>query len=680
MHTTQWIRSGRMCLLGIILVMGISWPALAAGIKDSESATHDSDASQHRIVDHYRFNGFEVIQFELPVLSVYSYLLISDGQALMIDPVRDIRFYLETARQNGATISGIWLSHSHADFIAGHMEMVKAVGCPIYQSHLSGVAYAAESLREGSSLTLGGLTVKFIETPGHTPDGMCALVFGPGQPQSPQVMFTGDVLFVGSVGRPDLLEGTVTAAWLAGAAFDSWTGKIAGLGDDVRFFPAHGAGSLCGAHLSDEPNSTIGREKAANPYFKHTRRSDFIAALLEGLPEAPQYFKHNARINRQGPDLAAWDAPLPAEIPANQDLSDPERYYVVDLRDAKAYAAGHIPKAVNIAVRGRLETWVGIMVPWEAQLVVCGSSEELREARRRLLRVGYQPQFIDYRSWQAAAHPLTVSPGIKPAELFARKQNGSAPVVVDVRLPNEWMALRIGTVLNLPLNRLDQLSRQLDPNEPVVTVCNSAYRSSLAVGVLERRGFTRAMSLDGGSEAWIQAGLPVLEPTAPGQMAGAAAALKKFVRLPEFIAPESLKRLLMDLPGTFDLIDIRPPAHFQDYHLPGARNMEPAELLANAALLVGPSPLIIVDRDGYLAAALAGALVQKTERSIKVLYSGLAGYWSQTTGVTAPPAATPAAPVPPVVSPESAPAAVKPAAPATPAQPSVAPKRKSAGC
>ena len=487
-----------------------------AAIRDSESATHGQDASQYRIVDTYDFGAVKVIQFELPVLSTYSYLLFSDGEALLVDPGRDTFIYQETAKKQKLTIKGVYLSHSHADFVAGHTEIVKAIGSPIYQSHNSGAKYPIKAVDEKASLTVGKATVRFIDTPGHTPDGMCALVYGPDDPQKALLVFTGDVLFVGSVGRPDLLEGQVSAAWLASSMFDSWNQKIAKLGDDVRVFPAHGAGSLCGAHLSNEPYSTIGKEKSSNPYLQYTARGEFVAALLQDLPEAPQYFKHNAAMNRNGPEPVAWGAPLPPEIPPKAELSDPKKYYVVDIRGPEEYAEGHIPNSVNIGLRGRFETWTGIMVPWDAKLVAAGSPEELKEAVYRLNRIGYKAEVLSYESWRKAGLSLRKTPPIAPRDLYEKMQAGTAPVIVDVRLPNEWMALRIGTVLNMPLNRIDKMHRQLDPGEPVVAVCNSAYRSSMAVGVFERNGFQQPMSLEGGSEAWINASLPVFESAKAG--------------------------------------------------------------------------------------------------------------------------------------------------------------------
>ncbi|HOX08303.1 MAG TPA: rhodanese-like domain-containing protein [Planctomycetota bacterium] len=658
--------------LALCLGAALSGPALAAGIKDSESASHGDEAAGYQLVQTYTHPGFRVMQFSLAVLSHYSYILASGKDALVVDPGRDVDAYLAFARKEGLTVRGVYLTHSHADFVAGHLELAKAAGCPVHVNEKSAVGYRHEPLREGSVIRVGEAEVRLLETPGHTPDGTCGLVWSQGKPRA---MFSGDTLFVGSVGRPDLLEGTMSAAELAGMGFDTWTNKLSKLPDDLAVLPAHGAGSLCGAHLRDEPSTTIGQERASNPYFQHRARSTFVAAVLDGLPEAPQYFKHNAAMNRKGPELVDWKA-APKAAPADKGLTDPARNYVVDLRDAKAFAAGHVPNSVNIGLRGRLETWVGIMVPWGSNLVLCGSAAETAEAARRLHRVGYSGRALEFAAWEKAGLAQSRNEMITPAALHAALQRGDAPVVVDVRLPSEWMALRIGTVVNLPLNHLAELSAKLDPSQPVVAVCNSAYRSSMAVGILERRGFGKASSLDGGSEAWIKAGLPVFEADKLGAPAGGA---RKVVRLPDRLAPAELQRLIQDLPGTFDLVDIRPPEQFADYSLPGSRNADIAEVISNPAYLTGAGALIIADRDGSLAMAAGGILSQKTERQIKVLHGGVEAYWRE---FRFPAAAGPARSAPPAgAAPAAPPPAAAPAAPA-PAQPAPAqpPKKKSAGC
>jgi rhodanese-related sulfurtransferase len=310
------------------------------------------------------------------------------------------------------------------------------------------------------------------------------------------------------------------------------------------------------------------------------------------------------------------------------------------------------------------------MVPWGVPLVLIGSDAELKEAVFRLHRVGYSGQVLPIDAWSKAGLPLAQSGTIKPAELYASMQAGNAPIIVDVRLPSEWMGLRIGTVVNLPLSHLAELSGKLDPSLPVVAVCNSAYRSSLAVGILQRKGFKTVASLAGGSEAWINAGYPVFGNESKDT---ASSAPKRVVHLAERMSPADLNRLIQDMPGTFDLVDIRPPDAFKDYSLPGSRNADIAEVIANPGYLTGAGPLILVDRDGSLAMMLAGILSQKTQRPVKALHGGLDAYWLETelksavkavplpAAGAARPQATPAPPAP------------GPSAPA-------APKKKSAGC
>lgn len=657
------------------LLVGVA----GADIKDAESATHGADAAVYEVVNTYAYPGYRVTQFILPVLSHYSYVLASGSDAVVIDPGRDAAVYVEFARTQALTIRGVILTHSHADFVAGHMELASSTGAPVYKGAKGGAQFQYQALEDGATLNVGSATLKFIETPGHTPDGMCVYVFSRPENPTPEVIFTGDVLFVGSVGRPDLLEGPMTAAALASASFDTWHEKLSKAGDDALILPAHGAGSLCGAHLSDKSSSTIGAEKASNPYFAHRDRGAYVAAVLEGLPEAPQYFKHNAALNRAGPALVDWSAGAPREMRASAELMDSGKYYVVDLRSAAEYAAGHIPNAVNIGLRGRLETWTGIMVPWDAQLVLVGSQTELTQALHRLHRVGYvidrgavgPPGVITMERWNESGLPVATSALTSPEELHKRTQAGSGPVVVDVRLPSEWAALRIGSVVNLPLNHLSTLADKLDPTQPVMTVCNSSYRSSMAVGLLERRGFKHLGSLAGGSDAWISAGLPVLGTAARSTASGGAT---RPLRLAERIDANDLIALVNDLPGTCELVDIRPATHVAEYTIPGARHVDIADVLDNSAYLNGSAPLIVVDRDGTLAMMVAGALSQKTARPIKALTGGVEAYWESTE-------------LGPAVRdvPLPTPAAGQRAAPAAPPPPTVAPseerpRKKSAGC
>jgi glyoxylase-like metal-dependent hydrolase (beta-lactamase superfamily II)/rhodanese-related sulfurtransferase len=636
-------------------------------IKDAESASHGADASHYQIVETYKFSGYELVQVNLPVLSHYSYLLASDGKALIVDPGRDVQFYVDLVKQKNLSVFGVFLTHSHADFVAGHTELVKLFGCPIYQSAKSGAKYKIKPIEEGTILEMGKTSIRFLDTPGHVLDGTSAVV-GPRK-DSPELILTGDFLFVGGVGRPDLVVGTTSSA-LAGMLYDTWAETVSKLPDAVRVFPAHGAGSLCGAHLKDQPFSTIGEERTSNPTLQHKNRNEFIMAVLSELQEPPQYFGHNAAMNREGPPLVNWQEPV-SRVAPEAGLTDASRYYVVDLRDSKAFAAGHISNSVNIGLRGRFETWTGIMVPWGSNMVVNGTEEELKEAVHRLHRIGYTAKALAFEDWTKAGMQLLTSKLISPQELNAQMQANTSPMIVDVRLPNEWMGLRIGTVLNLPLNKLSELSSKLDTSQSVVAVCNSAYRSSMAIGILERKGFKKVTSLEGGSDAWIEAGLPVYGSEKTG--AAVSGQSRKVIPLPERICARELKRLMMDLPGTFQIVDIRPAEMFADYSLPNSQNVDIAELVSNPSFLVGAVPLIIVDRDGSYAMAIGGILSQKTQRPIKVLYEGLESYWMESgSGVVGiPQGATPQI--------RTAPPAVSPS-PAAPSGTQPLTRKKSAGC
>jgi rhodanese-related sulfurtransferase len=376
-------------------------------------------------------------------------------------------------------------------------------------------------------------------------------------------------------------------------------------------------------------------------------------------------------MNRAGPKPVNWSLEnLPAVTPV-AELADPTKYFVVDVRDAQEYAAGHIPNSVNIAVRGRFETWTGIMVPWDANTVLTGSIEEIKETLFRLHRVGYEPKCVVFDTWKQAGLPLTKNQMITPQQLHAKLKTSESPLVVDVRLPSEWMALRIGTVINMPLNELSQRANKLDKRQRVVAVCNSAYRSSLAVGILERQGFEQVSSMAGGGQAWIDAGLPVLEAKASGSVGSVP---KREIHLAERTSASELQRLMMDLPGTFEIVDIRPPQHFADYNLPGSVNVDIAELMSNPAYLTGAGSLVIVCRDGSLALMVGGILSQKTQRNIKVLYGGLEAYWND----QGPAASARSTGVPtfPAVAPSSRPASPVPSA----AKPASRPRKRSAGC
>jgi hydroxyacylglutathione hydrolase len=650
-----------LCVL-LLLTVFASAVTQAEVAQDAEAATHDYDSASYQVVDTYDYSDFQIVQIDLGVLSHYSYMLISDGECLVVDPGRDIDVYVEIASSENVQITGVWLSHSHADFVAGHIEFAQSLQVPIRISEKANAGYDPIELKDNDELTLGDAHIQFIETPGHTPDSMCALISSESDPEKPLVLLTGDTLFVGSVGRPDLLGEGMAASTLASMMFDTWTKKLSLLPDDVAILPAHGAGSLCGAHLSDSPLSTIGQERVENPYLQYSSRGQFIAAILEGVPTAPQYFAHNAVLNREGPPVVNWGVEqLPFLVPSTE-LSDTSQYYLIDIRDADAYAEGHVPNSVNIALRGRIETWTGVMVPWGSNAVVIGIEEEMREAVHRLHRVGYAPSCLNIDDWKEAGLPLIPNEMIRPNELYAAMRTTESPVVVDVRRPTEWEASRIGTVVNIPLDVLERDSIKLDRSQQIVAVCNSAYRSSLAVGVLERLGFPNVSSMEGGGDAWLEAGLP-FEGSHPID-----AGIHGSIRLPDRISASELKRLMMDLPGSYDILDIRPASHFADYRLPGSFNVTVDDLLSLPEYQAGHKPLIIVCRDGSISAVAAGILAQKSDRNIKILYGGLSAYWDELGGGSN------------LSAPGSVPSSPAPRTPVSPPTRSTPQPRRSAGC
>ena len=663
-----------------LLCLCAGWTTASAAGKalpgDAEAATHGDAAASHQVVEKVDQPDFVFRQYDLAVLSHYSYMIVSGGEALVVDPDRDTSRYAKDAKSLKAKITRVYLTHSHADFVAGHMELAKATGAEILVNKASAAEFRHTPVADKFEFRFGKVRAVVWTTPGHTPDGTCLLIHHPAESAKPLLVLTGDTLFIGSVGRPDLMEGDHTSAGLASMIYDTWTKKLSAVPDETKLYPAHGAGSLCGAHLSDDPVSTFGEQKKSNPYLQYKGRLSFVTAVIDGLPGAPQYFGHNVAMNRKGPSLVNWSVDMPKSLkPKLVSQMVNLGAWAIDVRDATEFAAGHAPGAVNIALRGRIETWVGIMVPWGEPFVLVGSDDEVRESSFRLHRIGYDNPagYLQggMAAWRKAGLPEQKVTVVKPQELYEQMQSGTAPIVIDVRLPKEWMGLRIGKVLNMPINDLAKQARRLEPAMPVLMVCNSAYRSSMAAGVMQKQGFQDVRNLEGGSQAWVEAGLPTYGSERQAQ-SGASPGV--YVNLPERISPRDLAARLMDLPGSLDVVDIRPSWQFNEHHIPAARNVTVADLISSPAYLVDKRPLVIVCRDGAIAAAAGGALVQKAQRPVKFLSGGMVRYYAEVvrpSGVvsdtTSPPPAT-------------APVAAPPAAPAPPPAPAPAPKKRRAGC
>lgn len=657
--------------------------------QDTERTAHADDASRPMVAFETKGDGFHLRQYQLGCLSLLSYLLVAGDQAVVIDPQRDVEHYEADAKALGARITHVWLTHPHADFVAGHTELAQRTGATIAISAEAHAEFAHRALKDGDRLQLGPLALEAWATPGHTPNAMTFLLHVPGAAADPAYAFTGDTLFVGSIGRPDLLD--VPPAELAAKSFAS-VQRLKTLPDATVVLPAHGAGSLCGAHLSPDTTSTIGREKATNPYLRIPTLASFVANVISHQPVAPQYFAFNVELNRKGPPLVAAAQPLPPAMTPQQarDLVA-EGGWLVDLRDQASYAQGHARGALNIALRGRLDTWTGIVVPFTAPMVLIGSDAEVQEGAFRLRRIGFDriagKLLVDLDAWRAAGLEVRTSKLVTPRALFAAMQQGLEPLIVDVRSSDEYEDLRLGDVGNIPVTDSARFAKVLAKDAPVLMVCNSAYRSSMAVGLAERLGFTDVASLDGGLDAWLEAGLPTIgrmAKTNPNALAAATAAATGGtaaiaadapLALPEPIDAAMLRKVLLDQPDAYVLIDLRPAAQFAEWTLPSARNVLPAALSSAITALPADARIVLLDRDGSLAFAVAGAVMaRQPQRLLRVLHGGLMawphgldGLGQATASPTTTPTTTPMATTPP---PAAAPAATKP----------TTPKKRSAGC
>lgn len=662
-------------LVGVLL----SAPAARAG-SDAEATTHGDQAASPQLTFEQKTGDFVIRQYQLGCLSQLTYLVGSGGEAAVVDPQRDVDHYIHDADALGMKITKVILTHTNADFVAGHMELAKRLGAKVYISAASGSEFPHEGMKDGDELKLGNATITFWATPGHTLDSMTVLVHAPGAKASPAYALTGDTLFIGGIGRPDLVGGSITPSVLANKAFDS-IARLKTLPDATMVLPAHGAGSLCGAHLSDASTSTIGAEKATNPYLLITARAPFVAKVVSGLPVAPQYFKHNVQMNRQGPVVVDWSVETPdPKTPAQVAAAIKKGAWVLDLRDQGDYAAGHIKGSINVAVRGRLDTWTGIVVPFDEDLYLVGTDAEVAEATFRLRRIGYD-RMAGYLAggidgWRTAGLEVRTSRLIDAAALEAQMAAGTEPMIVDVRTPNEFQEQRIGDYTNIPVNEYTRLGKTLDKTKPVVLMCNSAYRSSMAVGLAEREGFMDVGSLNGGLHGWVDSGRKTVGAEAAAHAAPAAPAGPAMM-LPEVIEAGALATAMMDAPRLYSIVDVRTPWQFAEYHLPGAVNVAPEGVAAHVKSLPAGSRVVIADRDGSVAFSVAGAVLHElgaSAPSVRVLSGGTATYWNQVElGGAAPHNTAPTGNV-----------ATQPAAPAAPAAPAPAPtpapKKRSAGC
>src|SRR5437867_4127777 len=362
-------------------------------------------------------------QFYLGCLAHASYLIGSGAEAAVVDPQRDIDIYLEEAKAHSFVIKHVIETHCHADFISGHHELASRTGAKIYFGARAGTKFPFVPVYEGDEIEMPDLTLRFLETPGHTPESISILVFDRSKSETtPEAVLTGDAMFIGDVGRPDLLGSKMAATDLAGMLYDSLHQKLLTLPDQVKVFPAHGAGSMCGRNISNEKSSTIGHERRFNYALQPMTRDAFIQMMTTDLPEAPSYFSRDAQINLEGPPLLD-ELPSPKPLtPSAVKQMQSAGALVLDTRTSAQYGTGHIAGSINVGLGGQFASWVGTLVPLETSIILITEDEEqVREAQTRLARVGIE-NVVGFLgggilSWHDAGFPLSTTEQIGVEEL-----------------------------------------------------------------------------------------------------------------------------------------------------------------------------------------------------------------------------------------------------------------------
>ena len=459
----------------------------------------------------------QVERFYLGCLAHASYAVASEGVAAIIDPQRDVDIYLEAAARNGWKIEHIIETHLHADFVSGHHELAGRTGARIYLGAGSGAQFPHVSVQDGDQLQFGQCRFRFLQTPGHTLESICILMTDLAWPDRPQKVFTGDTLFVGDVGRPDL-SATHTPPELAALLYRSLHEKLLTLPDSTEIFPAHGAGSLCGRQMSSESSSTIGKQRQTNYALLAPTSEDFVHLMTDHLPARPAYFAREADLNRRGaaplselPQLAALTAP---EVLRRQR----EGALVVDTRPAMEFAVAHVPGSIHIALTGQYASWAARILGLDTPLIIAGEDlEHVRESQLRLARVGVE-NVAGYLAdgvsgWIKSGFELDYIPQITVQDFTElREQEPDRIAVLDVREPGELNAGAIAGSVRIPLGDLKSRTAELDPAKLVVVHCQGGYRSSIATSLLRRAGFRDIANLTGGFQAWKASGLPCQVP------------------------------------------------------------------------------------------------------------------------------------------------------------------------
>jgi glyoxylase-like metal-dependent hydrolase (beta-lactamase superfamily II)/rhodanese-related sulfurtransferase len=444
----------------------------------------------------------QIERFYLGCLAHASYIVSSGGEAAVVDPQRDVQIYLDALKDKGLKLRWIIETHLHADFVSGHVELAKRTGATICVGDASGALFPHQPVKDGDVLPLGDGYLKILTTPGHTPESICIVVH---QDNNPTAVLTGDTLFIGDVGRPDLSPNH-TPQQLAGLLYDSLHTKVLQLPDDTIVYPAHGAGSLCGRSMSTDSESTIGRERVRNYALQAKTREDFIELLTADLPPRPAYFAEEAQKNREGA-AALEELPPMRALTADEveAMSADPGVMLLDTRPVMEFAVAHIPGSLHIGLSGQFASWAARVIGLHHRIVLI--SEDAEEPRMRLARVGMDnvAGYLDggIVTWLAAGKATNYVPQISVQELAEwREQRASEISLLDVRESGERNCGAFATAAHIPLGDLPKRYTELDPNRMLFVHCKGGYRSSIATSYLRRAGFPQVINLTGGFDAW----------------------------------------------------------------------------------------------------------------------------------------------------------------------------------
>jgi hydroxyacylglutathione hydrolase len=442
-------------------------------------------------------------------LAEAAYYIESEGEAAIIDPLRETEPYIELAQKRGAVIKYVFETHFHADFVSGHIDLARKVNAPIVYGPKAETGYDVIHARDNQEFKLGKVAIRVLHTPGHTPESSCFLLLD--EQGKEHAVFTGDTLFVGDVGRPHLLDGVMSREELAGMLYDSLNNKIKTLQDSTIVYPAHGPGSACGKNIGKETFSTIGEQRKFNYAMKAQPREEFIRQVTDGILPPPHYFFEDARINKTGYD------PIDQVLEENKKPLSPEQVkaavkkgaVILDTRKADDFEKGHIPGSINMGLNGQFAVWVGTLLDIKQPLVLITDTGKEHETVLRLARVGYE-QIGGYLQGGIGAwtDPLEVVKSITASDLKAYMNKGAE--VLDVRKPGEWSVSHLKDALFVPLSDMPANTRNLDKNKTYVVHCGGGYRSMTAISLMMREGFNDLINVYGGFNAMVGVGLPIV--------------------------------------------------------------------------------------------------------------------------------------------------------------------------